>query len=291
MGLALESKVSSKKNGVAWIILKCIIFTVVIGAFSVLCHAFTSAYMDHVHGKPEFVKTTLVIYSFIEKALVAVGYVILGTKIPVKNSKLRAFTYAILVWASDYLPQVMGLWLADGPIAQMSFSASIVLSDSLTYLMSGLVLSILFKKVPERTKRDCNQAKYIKAIMTSAIGFPVLIALVDQVLARVYPAFSSAGAMQVSDGQKLMFYINFYSWFILSGALFVVFYRLTEYNELDDKGWIKFAIKYIGLLWTPVVLIMIVFGTEITPTVAYGIIFAICIFLICWINNRILEAK
>lgn len=289
MSLVLNSKVKDSKNQLLNVALRCIIFSIIVCGFSVLSHVLYSTYIEHAHGRPEFVRNTIFIYSFFEKILFVIGYLVLGYKIPISNTKLRGFTYAVLVWASDFMPQLMGLTGADGAIVKMAFGASVVVCDSLTYFVAGVMLGIIFKDMPNRLSRNCDRGKYIKSIITSAIGFPILVIVIDQILAQIYKPFSSASAMGVSDQQQMKFYITFYSWFILSGALLAVFYRITEYNEMNNKGWLKFAINYTIYLWSPVVLIMIVFGTEIIPTIAYSIVFAICIAVISWINSRILN--
>ncbi len=289
MNLELRYKIKNNHLEVLKLALKCMVFAVVVCFFSMLCHVVDSAFIQDVHGKPEFVKTTLLIYSMGEKVLLAVGYVVLGYKIPLVNNRLRGFTYIMLVWASNFLPQIMGLGGADGPIAAMAFSLSTVVCDSLSYVMAGLLIGELFKKRFIKPRRSCNKVAYSKTIILSAIGFPLLVILGDQIMERLYAPFASAAAMGVSDEKRMSFYITFYSWFVLSGALIAVFYRVTEYNEGDNKGWLRFAIKYIFLLWAPIVLIMIVFGTEIMPTVVYTLLFAIYILVICWVNGKLLD--
>ncbi len=288
MNLELNSKTRNNYKGLLKITLKCIVFALCSCIVSMLCHIINAAFIENVHGKPEFVSNILFAYSIGEKILFAIGYLVLGYKIPIKNTILRAFTYIMLIWASNFIPQIMGLAGADGPIAASAFSVAIVVCDSITYLVSGVLLGILFRNVPERNIRSCKRSRYIKTIITSAIGFPLLVIIVDQLMEKIYAPFSSVTAMGVSDGRQMTFYMNFYSWFIVSGVLIAVFYRVTEYNEESDRGWLKFAMKYAILIWSPVVLIMIVFGTAVLPTVAYTMIFAICILIISWVDGKML---
>ena len=93
----------------------------------------------------------------------------------------------------------------------------------------------------------------------------------------------------VSDGQRGFFYLIFYGCFIVSGIFIAVFYRMTEYNRASSYGWLIFGLKYDLLLWTPIVLIMIIFGTEVLPTVMYSLLFLICILGVSWMNGKLLK--
>lgn len=288
MNLVSNSKMKNNYRKIVMIALRCIVFAVCSCMISMLCHMINSAFIEKVQGKPEFVSNILFAYSIGEKLLFAVGYLVLGYKIPIKNSILRAFTYIMLIWSSNFIPQIMGLAGADGPIVTEAFSIPIVVCDSITYLISGNMLGILFKDVPEKSIRSCKKGKYIKTVITSALLFPLLVSIVDQLMAKIYAPFSSAAALGVSDERKVTFYMTFYSWFIVSGALIAVFYRVTEYNEESKISWFKFAMKYTLFIWSPVVLIMMVFGTAVLPTVAYAMLFAICITILSLINGKML---
>lgn len=288
MNLELNSQRETNYKKISAVMLKCIVFALLSCAVTILSHAYYSAFIEGVHGKPEFVRDNIFIYSLGERLLFAIGYIVLGNKIPIKNSFLRGFTYIMLIWSSNFMPQLMGLAGADGAIAEIAFSVSTVICDSITYVVSGIILGILFKNVPEANKRSCQKASYIKTIAASAITFPLLIIAVDQLINKIYTPFSSVGAIGVSHESQLTFYLYFYSWFIISGALIAVFYRLTEYNEENHLSWFRFAMKYSILIWSPVVLIMIVFGTEIIPTFFYAAVFIFCITVISWINSKLL---
>ena len=289
MDLETNNRVSRQKNEWIKIGVKCIIFAIIGCSVSMLAHMINSAFIEKVHGKPEFVTMTLFAFSFITKILIAIGYMVLGYKIIIKNSILRAFTYVMLIWLSNFIPQIMGLAGADGPIAANAFSISTVVCDSIGYPIEGLVLGMLFRNIPLQKIRRCLKEVYIKGIIISAVGFPLLVIIVEQIIGKIYAPFGSAVALGVSQEKQMSFYITFYSWFILTGALLAVFYRITEYNEESTKGWLKFGLKYAVLLWSPIVLIMIVFGTEVIPTIAYTTIFIICIMIISWLNEKVLE--
>lgn len=284
-----EVNMKRKNREKAILIIKCIIFAICSGVLTMLVHMICSRYILHVHGKPAFFSNQLIIYSAFEKFLVAIVYVILGYKLPVKRPVLRAVIYMGIIWASNFLPQIMGLAFADGPIAQQVFVISDIICDSLVYLLAGIVLGMLFGKLSVLSICPVKKGSFYKTVIMSSIVFPILVMVVDQMIEAVYPAFSSRTAMQVSLQMRIPFYINFYCWFILSGVLISVFYRFTEYNENGSGSWFKFALIYGLLIWTPVVMIMILFGTELVTTTVYALLFLLHIIFLVWINSRLLE--
>lgn len=285
MKAIIEKQKSNLKKEVLEVGVKSLLFALVAGVLTGLVHMICSRYILHIHGKPEFMSTALTIYSGCDKILMAVGYYILGRKIPIKNAILRGLSYMGLHWISNFLPQFMGLAFADGAIAQVAFRVSDLVCDSLVMLILGILLGILYRAVPEVKMRRCNN--FGKVIVMSAILFTALVVIADQTMYHICPAFSSAGAIQVSEQARVGFFINFYSWFLLSGAFFAVFYRLTEYN--DSRSWVKFGLKYSLLLWTPVVMIMVLFGTNLITTTVYALVFIVCIMVVCWINGNLMK--
>ncbi len=282
-----ESKKGINYKEIGEVALKSLVFVVVAGTLTTLLHMFTGRYILHIHGKPEFVSTSLTIYSAFDKMLLALGYYLLGRKIPIKNNILRGLAYVGLNYLSNFVPQFMGLAFADGPIAQMAFSFIDLACDTIIYTILGIMLGLMYKKVTVKPLRSLDKGTFGKAIVSSAVVFPVFIVLADRIMDAALPMFSSAYVIGVSEQAKTAFLINFYSWFILTGAFVSVFYRFTEYN--DYGNYIKFALKYGLLLWTPVVMIMVVFGTSLLPTTIYALLFIACIFLVSRINDRIMS--
>lgn len=268
--------------------LKSAVFALCAGVLTALIHMLCDKYVLHVHGKPEFLSNSLIIYSACDKILMAIGYYVLGRKIPVKNAIMRSMTYVGLNWISNFVPQFMGLAFADGAIAEKAFRISDLVCDTIVVVLLGVILGILYRKVPDTKLRKCDKHTYRKAIIISTIVFPVLVIAADQLMGFIYPPFSSLNAMQVSEQAKIPFFMNFYSWFFVSGAFIAVFYRVTEYN--DNGSWFLFALKYSLLLWTPVVMIMVLFGTDFIATAAYALVFIICIMILCRINSKVLES-
>lgn len=281
------SKEKSINKEILEVAIKSILFAICAGVLTTLTHMLGDIFIFHNHGKPEFVSTPLTIYSACDKVLVAIGYYVLGRKIPVKNPIMRSMAYLGLNWISNFVPQFMGLAFADGAIAEQVFRISDLICDTITLAILGIILGVMYKNVPDIKLRKCDKHTYRKAIAISTIVFPVLIIVADQLMDLIYPPFSSLQAMQVSQQAKLPFLINFYSWFFVSGAFIAMFYRLTEYN--DHGSWLKFALKYSLLLWTPIVMIMVIFGTELIATTAYAMVFVLCITILCWINSKVMS--
>ena len=69
--------------------IKSIIFAVIAGVLTTLTHMLSDMFIFHTHGKPEIANTTLIIYTSVDKMLLAVAYYVLGRKIPIKNTVLR----------------------------------------------------------------------------------------------------------------------------------------------------------------------------------------------------------
>ncbi len=280
-----EEKMKSVVIEVVW---KSLLFAVCAGILTAVTHMLAGRFILHEHGKPEFLSNSLTIYSACDKILMAVGYYILGRKIPFKNSYARSLTYVSLNWISNFFPQFMGLAYADGSVAQVAFRISDLVCDSITMIILGIILGVMYKKPIETGWRECSKKTFIKAVVISMVAFPVLVIAADQGIAFVLPQFCSYNAIQVSESDRVPFLINFYSWFLLSGAFIAVFYRLTEFNDANGS-WFKFALKYSLLLWTPVVMIMVVFGTEFLPTAVYAVLFIVCLTVLCWINGKVFE--
>ena len=271
------------------VVLKSIIFAVVGGALVSLIHMICGRYVLHIHGKPEFLSDSLIVFSAFDNFLVAVTFYILGRKIPIKNSILRGLVFVAFNWISNFLPQFMGLAFADGPVAEQAFRISDLVCDTIAWSILGIILGLLYKNEPCINKRKCNKVAYRKTIVLSMITFPILMVVIDQLMKVINPAFSSLYAIKASESVEIPFYINFYSWFLMSGAFIAVFYRMTEFN--DSGSWIKFALKYSLLLWTPVVMIMVIFGTELLATSVYACLFIIGIMFVCWMDSRLIEKE
>lgn len=272
------------------IILRIILFTAMSGISGQLIHVVNSI-IEGIHGKPDFVTVPFTIYCIVNKVLFAIGYLIIGYKIPIKNKLLRAFVYIMLIWLSDFMPQVLGLTGGDGKIVESALSLSIFIMDSLSYIIDGILLGLIFRSFPDTFTKPCRRAVLISTCTASAVIFPITVILVEQLFGAVYPACRSNIALGISEDKKIQFLIVFYSFFIVTGAVLPLFYRLTEYNSTSKTGWFKFYLVYTLCMWLPIVYIMVFFGTKVIPTLVYAVIFIIALFIITFINSRLLSRE
>ena len=135
------SKEKSINKEILEVAIKSILFAICAGVLTTLTHMLGDIFIFHNHGKPEFVSTSLTIYSACDKVLVAIGYYVLGRKIPVKNPIMRSMAYLGLNWISNFVPQFMGLAFADGAIADRF--------PKVCNCAEGAVAEVIYKKIPE----------------------------------------------------------------------------------------------------------------------------------------------
>lgn len=283
------SAISLKKlcfSRILQVLLKSLLFAIFTGIIAFFAHYISDRFIFHVHGRPGNEKVLLRIYASFEKFLMAIAFYLLGRKIPVKNPVLKAVVFVGLDWISNYIPQVMGLAFADGVIAEKAFSTSILFCDSLVYMLSGIVLGLIFYEQTETSCISCSAHSFFKAAAVSAFTFPALVAVFDFFMQFAFPAFSSIAVIQVSQELASVFRINFYSWFVVTGGFFTVFYRLTEFNCHGSFAY--FSLIYGLLLWTPVVMFMVLFGTAFFPTLVYSLAFLGIILFVGFLNKLIL---
>ena len=128
------------------IILRVTLFVILSSAVSTPLRIFVEAVIEGREEAPEFITVGFLIYAVAAKLVVGFGYIILGYKLPVKNTALRGFTYIMLIFFSSYLPNILGMIGGDGAIIEDSLSAGIVVVDALSYLLDGLILGLLMKR-------------------------------------------------------------------------------------------------------------------------------------------------
>ena len=279
-----------KSSAYMGIILRIILFVSISGVSGQLIHVANSI-IEGVHGKPDFVTVPFTVYCIVNKVLFAIGYLIIGYKIPIKNKLLRAVVYIMLIWLSDYMPQVLGLSGGDGEIVENALSLSIFIMDSLLYIIDGIFLGLIFRSFPDTYTKPCRRTVLVSTCAASAVIFPVTVILLEQLFGVVYPYCRSNIALGKKKKKKIPFLIIFYSFFIVTGAVLPLFYRLTEYNSKPQKGWFKFYAVYTLCMWLPIVYIMIFFGTKVIPTLVYALLFAIALLIITFINNKLLNKE
>lgn len=268
---------------------KSILFAVLAALIQITMQILYGIFISGDKGPPNqsFI-ITISIFSLTTYTLFSVAYILMGCILPVKNPRLKAFVFIMLIWASGYMPQVMGMAGADGPIAEASFSMKIFLLDSLAYIFQGFLLGIIIKVPAYLEPIQCKNSILIRTSFISGMVFPALMLAFDQIIGYIFPRFGSSEVLQVSDARKMIFYSVFYGFFIVSGMLLPVFYRLTEYNDGQPSGAVRFASIYALCIWTPVVLIMIAFGTDVISTLVFALTSIISIFITCLMNGKLL---
>jgi len=284
----VNNKSTKKKK--AEYLLRAVIFAILSALIATPLQVLTSVFILKEKGPPDVsFLIPIGIIGFITKTLFAMAYVLLGNKLPIKNSKLRAFTFIGLIWISVYLPQVLGMARADGPIAEAAFKIPLLICDSLSFIIDGILLGLLFKEFPYHTLLPCSKSALIRTMFISAISFPAVTIIFEFLLGKIFPTLYIYNTMQVSNEKLKIFYVIFYACFIITGASLPIFYRLTEYNTGKQTSALRFGIIYSICLWSPIVAIMIAFGTSVLLTLVYVVVFIICIITISVINGKLIE--
>lgn len=270
-------------------LIKAIVFAVLSAVLSTPLQILNSIYILKEPAPPKLTfLIPVAVIGVIMKTLYAVAYILMGQKLPIKSQRLRAFAFILIIWISDYMPQVLGLVGADGPIAETAFSLPLVACDTLSYIIDGFLLGFLYRDFSYCEKRKCVKAALVKTVLISAITFPLLIFLLEQILGFIYSPLYTFNAMKVSDTKIVSFTVSFYGCFIITGALLPVIYRYTEFNTKNSVSPFRFGAIYSVCLWSPVVLIMVAFGTNIWITLTYVIVFIVCILAVVKMNDRLI---
>lgn len=270
-------------------LIKAIAFAVLSAVLSTPLQILNSIYILREPAPPELTfLIPVAVIGVIMKTLYAVAYILMGQKLPIKSQRLRAFAFILIIWISDYMPQVLGLMGADGPIAETAFSLPLVACDTLSYIIDGVLLGFLYRDFSYCEKRKCVRSALVKTMFISAIIFPLLVFLLEQILGLIYSPLYTFNAMKVSDAKTVSFTISFYGCFIITGALLPVVYRYTEFNTKNSLSPLRFGAIYSICLWSPVVLIMVAFGTNIWITLTYVMVFIICILAVAKMNDGLI---
>lgn len=250
--------------------IQCMIFAVVgIGISTVAMTIYTSV-SQGAYGKFDFLGNERMLISFIEKMLIAISFILLGTRLPVKNPSMRGIVFIFFIWISDYFVQIMGLAGTNGRIAQQMFHISMVATDSIVYILEGIFLGIIIKEERYEPMRRIQSGKMIKISLLGAFIFPCMVLIVDQLFTAIDTRLGARGIMGVPWQEALHFYLIFYSVFIITGAVLPAFYRLTLFNSSKKYAPFRFGLIYGICIWMPVTLIMISFGAKYIPTLIYA---------------------
>lgn len=274
------------------ILIKCVLFAILSAILSTPLQLFNSIVIEGQTGKPEFVTIPFLLYGISMKVFFALGYILFGSKLPVKNTRLRAQIYYLLIWGSSYMPNILAMVGGDGEIIKSSFSASIVIFDSMSYIIDGFILGLLMKNYnKDNVVTVFPKSKLILSGIANGGIFVVLTFIFDLVAGSIDSSWYVYMILGVSEAYKVKFYLIFLLFMFIAGMLQPVWYRYTQYPNVSCKGDTIWAVQFSVLIWNPVVLIMIFFGTAIAETICYAMIFLITILLCTLIYSNLFYRK
>ncbi len=265
--------------------IRCIIFALVSAIVSTPLQLFNSIVIEGIQGPPPFVTVPFLCYALFMKVLFAIGYLLIGYKLPIKNTILRGFTYIMFVYCGNYIPQVLGMLGGDGTIIQSAFSPSIFICDAISFMIDGVVLGLIMKKYhTDYIKSKYPKKQIILASILCGISFPFLVFILELVTGKINSNYYSHIAMGVSNKRATQFYIVFYGFIAIAGILLPIFYRLTNHIKTNLQSALLWGLFYAVFIWNPVVVIMIFFGSMLNATFVFAIIFTVAIVFTCLLN-------
>lgn len=162
------------------VFLKAVLFSVLSALIATPLQVLNSMFILH-QGRPE--SSFLIpigIISITMKSLFAISYILMGQKLPIKNSHFKAFIFIAMIWISDYLPQIFGIAGADGPLAKEAFNISIVIFDVVFYgclAITGVLLPI-FYRLTEYNDAKTFSSKRFGIIYSLCIWAPVVVIVI-----------------------------------------------------------------------------------------------------------------
>lgn len=281
-----------------WVIPKMILFTLLAAAVESPLRIFVEAVIEGKEGAPDFVTPAFLVYGFCSKMMFAAGYMLLGHMLPIKNTVLRGFGYVMLIFASSYLPNILALAGGDGEIIEESLSFWIVIVDTLSYVIMGVVLGLLMKKYdPPKTKKPhlADKRVFILMCVLNASVFAALNYLTDVAAGAFSSSWRLCSILGVSKARETSFYIVFTAFMFVAGLLIPLWYRYCMPGDISLRGALLFSLKLSAAAWLPNVLIMAFFGTPVLLTAAYGaayvLMIAVCVMIYRKINRQIIPKQ
>lgn len=242
------------------------------------------------HGSPSFLTIPFIVYGIFTSFLLIGAYILMGYRIPIKNRVMRGVIYILLFWVSDYLSQILGTFGAESSVLNSeAFSVTTIIFDTIGYAVTGIFLGLLLDTKTERVARKCSGKRLILACVSSAIVFAGLTFMLEMIFGSINHELFGYIAFGIREEEKISYYVVFYLCQAFSGLLFPIFYRLTEYNSEHARKWIHFASVYGLMLWAPIVLIVIFFGTPVLPTIVFTMILVAAIYVDSAIFDYILK--
>ena len=275
--------------GVIW---RLLLFALLSAAASTPLQLFNSIFIEKMEGPPSFVSVPFLIYAVSMKIVFGLGYVLFGHKLPIRNNIFRAFSYIMLIFFSSYLPNILAMAGGDGEIIGASFSVSIVMIDSLSFLMDGLILGLLMKKyakeMPAETHHISNGRLIISCVANSVL-FGSLNIAIDLIAGLIDSSWRLCSILKVTQERELIFNIVFIIFMTIAGFLQPLWFRYCM-PESKPRAVI-FGIGWGAIVWLPCVLIMVFFGTDVVKTLAYGAVYVFMIVVCVMIYNLVTASK
>ena len=210
------------------------------------------------------------IFTIITGCLFTLAYLLIGDQLTINGSVKRAVVFGLFIYFSNYLPQSMGLIGAGGDELIMSFSAKDAIFDFFSYLIAFAAMGWLFKTgINEQT--HVPKKRIIQAMLVGGLLFPVMMIVATQGIALLFPSQNIINTLHISPEFEWNFYLSFYLCFILTGALVPLFYYLSDFNRNTAHKEFRFALKYVLLIWIPIVFAMVAFGVDILPCIVFSL--------------------
>ena len=274
------------------VIPRLLLFAVLSAAASTPLQLFNSIFIEKLEGPPSFVSVPFLVYAVSMKIVFGLGYVLFGHKLPIRNNILRAFSYIMLIFFSSYLPNILAMAGGDGEIIGASFSVNIVMIDTISYLMDGLILGLLMKKYakekPAETHQISNSIFAITCIV-NGIVFGLLNIIIDIIAGLIDSSWRLCSILKVTSGREVFFNIVFFAFMFLAGLIQPVWFRYCMPESKSKTG--LFGIEWAAITWLPCVLIMIFFGTDVVKTLTYGAVYVLMIVLCVLLYSRLSDPK
>lgn len=244
--------------------------------------------LDGQHGAPSFLSTDFAIYGYIAKFLRLTAFFLLSRMIPVKGRVKKGLMFYGLYWISAYIPQILGMLGGHSSVMDPeAVSFWTICADSISFLIKGLTLGFFFGAESTMEKKECSRNNYRNACLTSMIVYP-LVLVVLELLAGVYSHdLFCVNVFVIDKSDYISYYIVFYLFQAVSGLLFPVVYRMTEFN--NKRSWFRFANIYGAMLFGPIVIIMMFFGIEAIPTIIWTIMMVAAIYIDTYIFTKIMN--
>ena len=243
-------------------------------------------------GAPDFVTPAFVTFGAVRELLFVLAYVILARYIPYKNRVVKGLLFVLLFWTTDYLPQIIAMLGAYSPvIIPEAITFSTIAADSFGYVINGLLMGLILSPKETVDKKSIMRSQYSKSILISAASFAGLLGILEVLISLINPAFSTRALFQIATGDTLQYYLVFYLFQAVSGGMFAVFYRLTEYNADRKLGWLRFIVVHGLMIWSPIILIMAFFGLSVSSTILYEIVMMIALSISHVLVGLIMEIR